>query len=135
MYITISVLSTIDKPCTSLPENSPDLNDLENWSLSKSVVIWNNCSLVSCPTLQVTCPGRGAIWFVEHWRYILQSSQGQYVNWLLNKNNWVQMFYFNSNTTVPLQCAALVLCDSICWQDVVWLTVRWDANKFPFRRL
>ena len=59
MYITISVLSTIVKPCTSLPENSPDFNDLENWSLSKSVVIWNNYSLVSCSTLQVTCPGVG----------------------------------------------------------------------------
>ena len=26
----------------------------------------------------------------------------------------VQMFHFNSNTTVPLQCAALVFLESIC---------------------
>ena len=44
----------------------------------------------------------------------------------------VHMFYFDSNTTVPLQCAALVFLDSVCSQDVVWLTVPWDPNKISF---
>ena len=42
----------------------------------------------------------------------------------------VQMFYFDSNTTVPLQCVA---------QDVDAyvgrLTVSWDPNKISSRRL
>ena len=41
----------------------------------------------------------------------------------------VQRFYFDSNTNVPLQCAVLVFLDSVCWQDVVWLTVPCDSNK------
>ena len=48
---------------------------------------------------------------------------------------WVQMVYFDSNTTVPLQCAALVFLESVCWQDVVWLTVLWDPIKISFETL
>ena len=35
----------------------------------------------------------------------------------------VHMFYFDSNTAVPLQCVALVF-----WKDFVWLTVPCDPN-------
>jgi len=37
------------------------------------------------------------------------------------------MFYFDSNTTVPLQCVALVF-----WKG--WLTVPWDLNKIILAR-
>ena len=48
----------------------------------------------------------------------------------------VQMFYFDSNTTLPLRCAALVFWgDTVCWQDVVWLTVPLDPNKISFQTL
>ena len=40
------------------------------------------------------------------------------------------MFYFDSNTTASLKCAVLVFWgDSVCLQNVVWLTVPWDPNK------
>ena len=45
------------------------------------------------------------------------------------------MFYFDSNTTVPLKYAALVFLESVCWQDVVWLTVLWDPNNISFQTL
>jgi len=48
---------------------------------------------------------------------------------------WIQMFYFDSNMTLPLKCAALGFLDSVCCQDVVWLTVPWDPNKFSFQTL
>jgi len=44
------------------------------------------------------------------------------------------MFYFDSNTTVPLQCAAHFF-DSLCWQDVVWLTVACDHNTISSQAL
>jgi len=47
----------------------------------------------------------------------------------------MDMFYFDSKTTVPLQWAALVFLESLCWQDVVWLTVPWDPNIFSFQTL
>jgi len=40
------------------------------------------------------------------------------------------MFYFDSNTTVPLQCVALLF-----GKYVVWLTVPWDPNKISSKRL
>jgi len=45
------------------------------------------------------------------------------------------MFYFDSYTTVPLKNAALVFLESVCWQDVVWLTVLWDPIKISFQTL
>ena len=51
--------------------------------------------------------------------------------WISGNNIRVHMFYFDSNTTVPLQGVALV----VCWQVVVWLTVSWDHNKISSRRL
>ena len=41
----------------------------------------------------------------------------------------VQRLYFDSNTTVTLQCAALVFLESVCCHDIVWLTIPWDPNK------
>jgi len=42
----------------------------------------------------------------------------------------VQVFYFDFNTTVPLQCATLgFFWERVCRQDVVSLTVPWDPNK------
>ena len=47
----------------------------------------------------------------------------------------VQLFYFDSNTTLPRQCAALVFLESVCLLDVVWLTVPWDTNNISFQTL
>ena len=44
------------------------------------------------------------------------------------------MFYFDSNATIPLQCAALVfVVERLCWQDGVCLTVPWDHNNIYHR--
>jgi len=37
------------------------------------------------------------------------------------------MFHFDYNTTLPLQCGALVVLFWIA--DVVWLIVPWDPNN------
>ena len=47
----------------------------------------------------------------------------------------VNMFYFDSNTTVPLHCAALVFLESVFWQDAVWLTVPWDPYTISLQSL
>jgi len=39
------------------------------------------------------------------------------------------MFHFDSNTTVPLQRAALVFL------GYIWLTVPWDPDKISFQTL
>ena len=36
---------------------------------------------------------------------------------LVRDKTRLHMFYFDSNTTVPVQCAALVFLESVSWQD------------------
>ena len=46
----------------------------------------------------------------------------------------VQMFYFDSNDrTSPMCCISCL--ESLCWRDVIRLTVPWDPNKISSRHL
>ena len=62
--------------------------------------------------------------------------------WISGNNIRVQMFYFDSNTTVPLQCVALVVWKSLCWQFVMCIIsrpgfaqfcviIRWRPGTWP----
>jgi len=36
-------------------------------------------------------------------------------------------YKLNHDCTSPICCTSFL--ESVCWQDVVWLTVPWDPNK------
>ena len=73
----------------------------------------------------------GCVWIKsrEHQHKWFNYTHQNEFPWFITR---VQMFYFDSNTTIPLQCAALVFLESVCWQDVVWLTFPWDSNKISY---